>query len=421
MRLSFLLIALPIFAYSACSEYYLSLDFGGHVGDGMQITDYLAKNKTPHLIFMVGANLKTDAAKELCSRLKRDKEFAKYVKLGNHTLSHKGFTESDSRAYIEKEIMENERRIISMCGKEHFVKVFRYPKGQTHPIAEKILAENDYTPNYSKYTKGTEPSSYGVGWTSDTKDWLEEGAASVWAQKQYYKNHKEFMPVTKSSINELKRSVAASPVELEEIKKALDSGTTPQVFNSKEHKAIEGWHGPTTSQVVEKVLNDKGVSGKCVPLAHFGGYNTLSAFKKILPELKSRNVEFKHFDDGLRYAMEYFPSKVDPMEEIIASCGGDRSLPETNIHIVKEGETLFAISRKYGLSVEKIKEYNSLVDNEIEIEQKLFLFPHSTVHVVKKGETLFSISRAHNISVDDLKRVNSLESNELEIGQLLRY
>ncbi len=42
-------------------------------------------------------------------------------------------------------------------------------------------------------------------------------------------------------------------------------------------------------------------------------------------------------------------------------------------HFVKKGETLFSISRKHGLSVEKLKELNRLKDNTIEIGQKLIL------------------------------------------------
>jgi TolA-binding protein len=42
-------------------------------------------------------------------------------------------------------------------------------------------------------------------------------------------------------------------------------------------------------------------------------------------------------------------------------------------HEVKPGETLFRLSRQYGVQVEKIKEWNHLNDNIIEVGQKLIV------------------------------------------------
>ena len=43
------------------------------------------------------------------------------------------------------------------------------------------------------------------------------------------------------------------------------------------------------------------------------------------------------------------------------------------IHVVKPGETLYRISRRYGVSVEKIKKWNKLPDEIIEVGQKLLV------------------------------------------------
>lgn len=42
-------------------------------------------------------------------------------------------------------------------------------------------------------------------------------------------------------------------------------------------------------------------------------------------------------------------------------------------HVVKSGETLYRISRKYGVSVAKVKKWNNLEDNTIEVGQKLIV------------------------------------------------
>lgn len=45
----------------------------------------------------------------------------------------------------------------------------------------------------------------------------------------------------------------------------------------------------------------------------------------------------------------------------------------TTIHVVKPGETLFRISRRYGIDVEKLKKMNKLPDDIIEVGQKLIV------------------------------------------------
>jgi LysM repeat protein len=41
------------------------------------------------------------------------------------------------------------------------------------------------------------------------------------------------------------------------------------------------------------------------------------------------------------------------------------------LHVVKPGETLFRISRRYGIEIEKLKKMNKLPDDIIEVGQKL--------------------------------------------------
>ncbi len=103
------------------------------------------------------------------------------------------------------------------------------------------------------------------------------------------------------------------------------------------------------------------------------------------------------------------------------------------LHVVAAGETLFSISRAYGLSVEELKELNGLGENAISIGQQLKVKKtgptistpvqsNSAVgyHTVAAKETLFSISRDYGISVQELKEWNNLTGSNLDIGQLLK-
>lgn len=412
-------------AYPNCSEYYFSLDFGGRIGDGVKITEYLVKEKVPHIIFMVGYNLNTQEAKALCEKINNNPEYKKYVKVGNHSKSHKGFKKEDTNAYLNEEIIGNENQIKSKCTTSNFVKVFRYPKGQSHPIAENILKANNYTSKFSKYSDEKFRTEMGVGWTSDTRDWIEEGAASLWAQETYYKRHKKFMPVSQSSKKELKNYVQKLEDD-NELKKAILAGSEPETFNKNIHDEIEGWHGPSQENIEQRILNDKGVDGKCVPLTHFGGYNTLAALKNVIPKLKAQGKTFALLDDNLDYALKNIKlivDPVDPTESITPkSCQlpNESSTKEEKFHIVKENETLWKISNEHGVSVELIKEMNNLTSDEIDIGQKLRLIPNILIHVVKNGDTLYRIAKTYDVSVEDIKKWNSLSDNEIDLDQKIK-
>jgi LysM repeat protein/peptidoglycan/xylan/chitin deacetylase (PgdA/CDA1 family) len=400
-----------------CSKYYFSLDFGGRIGDGLKITDYLVKQKVPHVIFMVGNNLKTSEAKRLCSKINNDPEYQKYVKVGNHTQSHRGFKDTDKKSYIKSEIIDNENKIKTLCTQKNFVKVFRYPKGQSHPYAEKILKDNNYSSLYSKHSDPEFRTETGVGWTADTRDWIKEGSASIWAQETYAKKHKRFMPVTKESAAELRRHIEKTPKN-SELHRLLDK-KQPETFDKSIHKEIIGWHGPTRKFIEEKILNDRGVDGACVPLTHFGGYNTLAALKNVIPKLKERDKEFAMLDDHIE--VSNVVKILENPKKLILSIDSKCVDPITqrNYIIVTNEDTLWGISKKTGISIGKLRQYNNLLGSEINLDQKLYLEPLVLSHVVSAGETLYGISKMYDISMSKLKQYNNLKSNEIDLNQKL--
>ncbi|MGC3947271.1 MAG: LysM peptidoglycan-binding domain-containing protein [Chryseolinea sp.] len=98
------------------------------------------------------------------------------------------------------------------------------------------------------------------------------------------------------------------------------------------------------------------------------------------------------------------------------------------LHQVDEKETLYAISRRYGVPVETILQHNPTASSGLNIGQVLkvpYTPKHSTksteaaTHVVAAKETMFSISQTYGVSVDELKQWNNLTSNALSVGQEL--
>lgn len=91
-------------------------------------------------------------------------------------------------------------------------------------------------------------------------------------------------------------------------------------------------------------------------------------------------------------------------------------------YVVQAGDTLYGISKQFGVSVDEIKRENKLTSNSITVGQVL-LIPSaetSTLYIVKAGDTLYSIAKKFNTTVDDLIKINNLTSTALSIGQQLR-
>jgi N-acetylmuramoyl-L-alanine amidase len=42
------------------------------------------------------------------------------------------------------------------------------------------------------------------------------------------------------------------------------------------------------------------------------------------------------------------------------------------------------------------------------------------VHVVKRGESLYTISKKYKVSIDSIKEANSIKNDDLKIGQRLK-
>ena len=115
-----------------------------------------------------------------------------------------------------------------------------------------------------------------------------------------------------------------------------------------------------------------------------------------------------------------------------------KEISDRSVHIVKKGETLSQIARKYHVSVNQLKKWNNLKSDNLSIGQKLIVYSSGapmaqagndkpverstteTIHTVKSGETLGKIAQKYKCSVTDLKRWNNLKSTTIKVGQKLK-
>lgn len=123
------------------------------------------------------------------------------------------------------------------------------------------------------------------------------------------------------------------------------------------------------------------------------------------------------------------------------------------IHTVEGGQTLFAISREYGVTVAEIQAWNDIDGIQLREDQELTIFrteendeqqteeileepdddstpresivrnresdSGTTYYTVRSGDTLTRIARNHDMTVDQLRDLNNLQSDVLSIGQRL--
>lgn len=124
-----------------------------------------------------------------------------------------------------------------------------------------------------------------------------------------------------------------------------------------------------------------------------------------------------------------------PQTEAIAPVDGHLESAEVAYHIVQQGESLFAISMRYNLRLERLQQWNQLSPGAtIRAGQRLWLaeppledvvaapsevtVERPDTHVVAEGDTLFNISMRYNIRLARLLHWNNLtERSRVYVGQ----
>jgi len=100
------------------------------------------------------------------------------------------------------------------------------------------------------------------------------------------------------------------------------------------------------------------------------------------------------------------------------------------IHIVKHGDNLSYIGKKYGVSYKVIKDFNHLSTNRLKLKQKLIIpIPKKSkdkkisskhYYLVKRGDSLESIAKAHRISIHNIRTQNHMHGSLIKVGERLK-
>ena len=119
----------------------------------------------------------------------------------------------------------------------------------------------------------------------------------------------------------------------------------------------------------------------------------------------------------------------------LAIVGGTSLLPETeslpeiktanddqiSLYVVHSGDTLPAIAKMFGVSVNTIRWGNDINGNTITVGQTLVILPISGVqHIVKSGDTLQSIAKQHKGDLLEILQYNNLtKDSKLAVGDII--
>ena len=172
------------------------------------------------------------------------------------------------------------------------------------------------------------------------------------------------------------------------------AGASTLALKSNNHfgiKCHQEWRG-------KKVYHDDDEKGEC-----FRKYkNPIESYKDHSEFLTTRG----RYSFLFKYSIKDYIKWAQGLSK--AGYATDPKYPEKLIKIIEDYSLWkFDGSRKSMGKVKKDKSSKKEKNN-------------SKYYIVKKGDTLYSISKKYNMSLKDLKNLNKLKSNNIKIGQKLK-
>ena len=131
---------------------------------------------------------------------------------------------------------------------------------------------------------------------------------------------------------------------------------------------------------------------------------------------KYNNLTSNNISVGAQIKIPEVTSIIVPSE--------DEVINEGSVYVVERGDTLYSIAKKFNLSIDELKNANSLVSDILSIGMNLLIPGNSIdnifIHKVVSGDSLYSLAKKYNTTIEDIKELNNLMSDLLKIGQELQ-
>lgn len=81
-------------------------------------------------------------------------------------------------------------------------------------------------------------------------------------------------------------------------------------------------------------------------------------------------------------------------------------------YVVKQGDSLYMIGKKYGVSVDELKSTNHLVSNMIYPNQILFI-PNKIVNYTKSNDSVQDIINRYSLTLKDINQLKVIPNQEI--------
>ena len=91
-------------------------------------------------------------------------------------------------------------------------------------------------------------------------------------------------------------------------------------------------------------------------------------------------------------------------------------------YTVQSGDSIYSISRRFGITMQELKTANQLTDNTILIGQQLFIpiqVSKVITYTVQSGDSLYKIAKRYNTTVESIRVLNRLTGTTIYVGQRL--
>ena len=150
----------------------------------------------------------------------------------------------------------------------------------------------------------------------------------------------------------------------------------------------------------------------------------LKLLKKINPHLKTG-----HTSPRTRHSKIWVPAGTTLSTKQYARLKGNRpkrgpaQRAGDKIHVVKRGENLSIIARRYRKTIAQLKKLNGMTSSRIYPGQKLSFVAakqESLFYKVRRGDSLFRIAGKFGVSIAHIKRKNQLRGSRIYPGQKLK-
>lgn len=248
---------------------------------------------------------------------------------------------------------------------------------------------------------------------------------------------KERIPVAMTRIND------ETLTKEERVKKIMEAfGNDPNVIVISNHvNSTNSEVGPEGAEVIYALRNDSRLSENILNELSKEGQVIRRAYQRTMPNDNSKDYYFIHRDTGITtpVIIEYgfinnpndlkriqtnYKSYVDGVVRAIKNTFANKNIVT---YVVQNGDTLWSIASKYGVSVETLRRANGIYSDLLRVGQ-IIKIPKESItygdeymmYTVEPRDTLWKIARRFNTTVDSIMLANGLTNYIIMIGQQLK-